>query len=343
MKRYLLVGNPTARSGKGLALLDKILATLREMQIDITLLTTAPEGKTPGLVRDAVNAGDVDVVIYAGGDGTFAEVAKGLLMADRLVPMGMMPGGTANDQGQSFGLHSGLKAVEQNVAVLLENHVVEMDVGTITRVDVDGTERETDLWFDNMGFGFAAAVLARRNRDREVVEKVPVLRNLYRDQAVYAGAAVGEALARFVEPQRFDAEMKIDGEVVKLHGLTDIVVNNTPVFGGEWVPVPSATATDGMLDVVAMQGQQQLIGALITEHKQALAWDLSGVVLPTWMARRIDAILLQPRGGDVPCQIDGEEWHSGTRFRIGVRPGALPLIVPPGFIGPWARPDRSGV
>ena len=339
MTRYLLVGNPTARSGKGLALLDKVLAVMREVGLDVRLQTTAPHGKTIELVRQAVDKGDVDVVIYAGGDGTFAEVAKGLLASERRIPMGLMPGGTANDQGQSFGLNAGNDAVEDNVRVLMAGHVVDMDVGTITRVGEDGNERETDLWFDNMGFGFAAAVLARRNRDREVVDRIPVLRNLYRSQAVYAGAAVQEAIRNFVEPQRFDAELMIDGQITRLQNLTDIVINNTPVFGGEWVPVRSASATDGVLDAIALQGQEQLLGALILDHKQALAWDLPGLLLQVWHAKTFDVILLQPRGGDVPSQIDGEEWHPGTRFRVGVRPGALPVIVPEGFRPPWVRID----
>ena len=37
----------------------------------------------------------------------FAEVAKGILASGRPVRLGMLPTGTANDQGKSFGLESG--------------------------------------------------------------------------------------------------------------------------------------------------------------------------------------------------------------------------------------------
>ncbi len=337
MQRYLLVGNPTARSGLGLAHLDAILAAMREIGCDVTLHTTEPDGRTPASVAQAVDEGDWDVVIYAGGDGTFAEVAKGLLMAKRRVPMGLMPGGTANDQGQSFGLATGVPSVMANVRHLLADHRVAMDVGTLTRIAADGSERETDLWFDNMGFGFAAAVLATRNRDRSVVSQIPLLRELYRDQAVYAGAIVQEAIRSFVEPLKFDAEIVVDGVHHSITGLTDIVINNTPVFGGEWIPVRDASATDGALDVIAMQGQRQLISSLVLDHKQAISWDLPELPLQVWRGRDFDITLLQPRGGDVPSQIDGEEWHAGTHFKVGVRPGAIDVIVPADFDPPWVH------
>lgn len=334
--RYLLVGNPTARSGRGLQHLDAILRTMRDLGRDITLLKTEPEGRTPGIVARAVDTGAYDVVIYAGGDGTFAEVAKGLMLASRRVPMGMMPGGTANDQGQSFGLASGVDSVPDNVKVLLAGHQVAMDAGRITRVAHDGTDLETDLWFDNMGFGFAAAVLATRNRDRDVVGQIPLLREIYRNQAVYAGAMFQEALRSFVEPTRFDAEIVVDDHPPQLvTGLTDIVLNNTPVFGGEWIPSRDARSTDGWLDMVAMEGQARLLTALILDHKQAISWDLPDLQLTKWRGKRFDITLLHPHGGDVPSQIDGEEWHEGSRFRVEVVPGAIDLIVPEDFEPPW--------
>ncbi len=335
-RRYLLVGNPTARSGKGLDHLDAVLRAMRQVGADVTLLKTEPGGRTPAAVAEAVDGGGFDVVVYAGGDGTFADVAKGVLRAKRRVPMGLMPGGTANDQGQSFGLASGVASVERNVAVLLAHHVVHMDVGTVTRIGEDGRELERDLWFDNMGLGFASAVLARRNRARQTVGKIPVLRDVYRDQAVYAGALVHEAIKSFVEPTRFDAEVVADGVTWPLSRVTDIVVNNTPVFGGEWIPVRTATATDGRLDLVALQGQRELLASLILEHKQAITWDLPSVQPFTLTAARFDITALRPRGAEaIPSQIDGEEWHAGTRFDVGVLPGALPVIVPADFEPPW--------
>ena len=78
------------------------------------LMGTEPEGRTVAAVKERIDAGGVDVVVYLGGDGTFAEVAKGILAARTALPLGMLPSGTANDQGLSFGIARG--DIARNVA-----------------------------------------------------------------------------------------------------------------------------------------------------------------------------------------------------------------------------------
>jgi diacylglycerol kinase family enzyme len=343
MSRYLLVGNPSSRSGKGLDRIDDTLREMRDLGMDVDFLPTVPAGGTPALVASAIDGGDCEVVVYVGGDGTFAEVAKGVIGASRPVAMGMMPAGTANDQGQSFGIGARPQDVSENLAILRANHRIRMDVGRIARFAEDGAVTHTDFWFDNLGFGMAPAILARRNRDREVVGQIPILREIYRDQAVYAGAVVTELVRSQLEPVKFAAEILTPDRSgpLRFEGLTDIMVNNTAVFGGEWVPVRDASATDGQLDLVLLQGQFEMLAKLVLDHKLLSAWidDAEALGLPITGALRapsFDIELLQPRGGEVPCQIDGEEWHAGTRFRVDVLPGRLPLIVRAGFVPPWA-------
>lgn len=339
--RTLLVGNPTSRSGRGLTRIDDVLREMRALGLPVDFLPTAPNGLTPERVAAAIDAGSHDVVVYCGGDGTFAEVAKGVLGAKRPVAMGMMPAGTANDQGKSFGIGSRADDVPNNLAILRANHRIQMDVGTIARIGEDGAVQRNDLWFDNMGFGMVPAILARRNRDRAVVGQIPILRELYRDQAVYAGAVVSETMRSAVEPIAFTAEIVADGVKHVFDGVTDLVVNNTPVFGGEWVPVRDASATDGLLDLVVLRGRIDMIAKLVFDHKELSRWiggseDLGLEIGQALRARSYDITLYQPRGGDIPCQIDGEEWGEGTHFRVEAWPGRLPLIVRAGFVPSWA-------
>src|SRR5690349_21743527 len=105
MGTHLLVGNPTAQSGKNRERIERALSLMAEAGIQADLLPTLPAGKTIAAVRDALDAGAHRVVIAMGGDGTFREVASGLFTSRRCndVALGMLPTGTANDQGKSFG------------------------------------------------------------------------------------------------------------------------------------------------------------------------------------------------------------------------------------------------
>jgi len=337
-RRYLLVGNATSQSGRGLERIDLVLKTMRDHALEVTFLPTEPEGRTVGLIAAAIDAGGVDAVVYVGGDGTFAEVAKGVLQASRSVVMGMMPAGTANDQGKSFGIGSEAKDVADNVGLLIADHQIQMDVGRIQQLAPDGQVIAQDLWFDNVGFGLVPSILARRNRDRGLIGQIPILREVYRDQAVYVGAVVGEVVRSYVEPVKFAADIRVGDRQIHVEGLTDILINNTPMFGGEWVPDRTAVADDGLLDLALMKGRRDMLSKLVRDHKFAPFWtgEALGVDLAdTIRAERFDLTLLMPRVGDVPTQIDGEEWTAGTHFIVDVGLGRLSLIVRQGFVPPW--------
>lgn len=341
-KQYVLVGNPTARSGQGLDRIDTALASMRRRGVLARFLPTRPDGLTVPAVRDAIDAGDVDVVISLGGDGTFAEVAKGVLAAERRVSMAFLPSGTANDQGRSFGISTAPEAIEENLDIVLNEHLVHLDVGRIARFDERGRIASRDLFFDSAGFGLQPDILSRRNRDRAMVGQIPLLRSLYRNQAVFAGATFTEVLRTIVEPVKFTAEVTTArGDRVVFSNLTDLVVNATPVYGGWWVPTRHTEPDDGVFELFAIAGRRDMLATTLRGIKDLPLpipdLDLLGAPPVRELdGDYFDVELLRPRGeGRIKSQIDGEEWEPGTRFQVQVWRNALPLIVREGWIPPW--------
>ena len=172
----VLFANPTAQSGKAADWIRHARALLDEVGVPHRFVATEPNGATVMRVREAIDRDGARLVMYMGGDGTFAEVAKGLLGSDHAgeVAMGMLPTGTANDQGKSFGLEAGQGALERNVEVVAAGHTVGCDVGTLV-IDRGTKEIHRDLFFDSFSVGLGAASLATRNRDRKRVRKIPGL------------------------------------------------------------------------------------------------------------------------------------------------------------------------
>src|SRR5215216_3853753 len=129
----VLVGNPTAQSGKAADWIRHARALLDSAHVPHKFVATEPEGATIDRVRRLIDETGTRVVIYMGGDGTFAEVAKGILGSAHAsdVAMGMLPTGTANDQGKSFGLDAGPWALERNVGVVAEGYTVACDVARL--------------------------------------------------------------------------------------------------------------------------------------------------------------------------------------------------------------------
>lgn len=348
MTRYLLVGNPTARSGKAAARIERALAAMRARGWDAELLATEPEGRTVGLVRDAVRGDQWDVVVYMGGDGTFAEVAKGVLLGNPAgaastgqgVKMGMLPSGTANDQGKSFGIGASESALEANLDIIEADHAIAMDVGRVDRLDDSDRADRTELFFDNVGWGLQSDILSQRNRDREVVSQIPLLRDVYRDQAVYAGAAVGKMLGSYLEPTKFDVTVEADERRVVYVGLTDLVINNTPVYAGSWVLDRLSDPDDGVFELAPFQGRFDMLSKGIRDLKDLPIWEehLEAIGLSHskgMTAAGFDLTFRREGREQIDCQIDGEEWCAGRFFRVQVLAGKLPLIVREDWVPHW--------
>jgi diacylglycerol kinase family enzyme len=332
----VLVANPTAQSGKAAAWIARARAALDAAGVAHEFLPTLPDSGTVGEVRRVIEQDGVRLVIAMGGDGTFAEAAKGILASDGAaeVALGMLPMGTANDQGKSFGLRAGLDAIEANVAVIERGAISEMDVGVVQRLDEADRVTHSDLFFDSMSLGLGAAVLAERNRDRERVAVIPLVRSFYRDHLVYAGALLKKLARSAAGRATFELEAEVDGERFHYHSVIDVIVKNTRIYGGEWVLAPDGLADDGLFEMVPVCGLGELTSRAISTLRGSPigAYELAQVgIRPARPVPGRDFLLtaMQPGAASPPAaQIDGEEFAAGDCFRIQVLPRVLRLIVP---------------
>jgi diacylglycerol kinase family enzyme len=95
LKKGTLIYNPVAgrRPAGREHEVRRAAEVLRRVGLSVELAPTARPEMAHELAREAV-AGGVDVVLACGGDGTINEVINGLALSR--VPLGILPGGTAN-------------------------------------------------------------------------------------------------------------------------------------------------------------------------------------------------------------------------------------------------------
>jgi diacylglycerol kinase family enzyme len=335
--KTLLVGNPTAQSGKNAERIGQARALLDRVGLAHDFLPTAPAGKTVAAVRDALATGAYETVIAMGGDGTFAEVAKGILALPperRLdVRLAMLPTGTANDQGKSFGLSSLPAALANNVQVIAAGNETRLDAGRIKAEDESGKLLREDWFFDSAGWGISPHVLAIRNEDRAQISKIPIVREILRDHVVYAGALFRTFLSSYVEDQKFDAELVVDGQKVRWPNLTDLVIKGTRIYGGLWVFDPTSKHDDGLFEVHPFLGKRDWTSkalvhldpsGMLNESLENLGIEHS----TSLRGAHIELELLPHPGMQIFAQIDGEEFPGSARIQVDVHPRALRLVIP---------------
>ncbi|MBK9036656.1 MAG: hypothetical protein IPL61_36305 [Myxococcales bacterium] len=332
----VLFANPTAQSGKAADAIRTAEQLLTDAGVPHRFIPTAPAGGTVDVVRRAIDDDGARVVIAMGGDGTFAEVAKGVLRSGHAahVAMGMLPTGTANDQGKSFGLAAGAGALADNVGVIAAGRVTAIDAGRIEVIAGEARVIHRDLFFDSASVGFGADALVARNRDRELVGKIPLARFFYRDMLVYAGAVMRKFAESYVSDVKFDLAVEIDGHHHSFDSLLDVIIKNTAVFGGEWVLDPDTRADDGVFELIPIYGRRDLTSKLFASLRHLpvdgdTLRDLGIEHSEPIAGRRFALTVTQPGQAGYPgAQIDGEEIPSGRRYLIDVLPRCLNLIVP---------------
>lgn len=336
MTTHLLVSNPTAQSGKNAARIKKARQLLEEHDIKTDLLATKPHGQTIPAVTDALDSGRYRCAIAMGGDGTFREVAIGILKSERNheISLALLPTGTANDQGRSFGLSSHEDDIIDNAAVIAQGHHTKLDAGVFRAFDQVGHETFHTYFFDSAGWGLSAKTLKVRNQDRDWVSNTPFLGEIYRDHLLYAGALLKTFAESYVIPDKFSATVTADGIVYKLENLTDLIVKNTRVYAGAWVLDRRSQHDDGVFEVVPFRGRSDWLSKGLV--------DLDGNPITEEMLNTIGIEHSKPfkggklefsfdphyGGADFAAQLDGEEIPATPRVTIDVIPRAIDLIIP---------------
>ncbi|MCA9665355.1 MAG: hypothetical protein KC503_07195 [Myxococcales bacterium] len=335
--KTVLFGNPTAQSGRAAEFIERARVELDEAGIAHDFEPTRPRGETVDFVRAAIDSDRYAArrLIALGGDGTFSEVARGILASQHAgeVTMGMLPLGTANDQGRSFGLQAGEDGLERNVAVIAAGHLALLDAGKLSLIDRAGKVLLERLFFDSASVGFSAAILRTRNRDERNAAELGPLGKLYRGHLAYVGAALAELANTYVDDSaKLDIEAELDGKRYRWDRLLDVIIKNTRVYAGQWVLAPESQPDDGMLELVPITSRRELTSKLLSNLDGSLLDDeaLRGIGVDHERPISFSQLSLHVSSGSEPpaVQADGEELGRARRLRVDVLARALRLIVP---------------
>ena len=224
--RSLLVHNPTAGT-KGH---DKgsIVDALHLADYEAVYVSTK-EHDVKGALQE-----HYDLVVVAGGDGTVSYVFCHL--ADRSIPIGVMPFGSANNIARSLGIAG-------TPAELAERwRTGRPQQFHLMNVTEDSGKREVSV--EGFGVGLIPALIKRRAKGKKADGADDIRRGR---------RALGKILYE-IEP--LDIEINIDGKLWK-SDLISVDVLNIPFTGPALPLAHAADPTDKLLDVVVLEGDQR--------------------------------------------------------------------------------------
>jgi len=123
-KKLLFVFNPYAGKGQIKNHLWQIIDLFVKGGYQVTVHPTQSRLDALRVVQD--KASDYDLLVCSGGDGTFNETVRGLMLCEKKPPLGYIPAGTINDFSRNLGLS---KKMPDAAEAILRGVPVACDVG----------------------------------------------------------------------------------------------------------------------------------------------------------------------------------------------------------------------
>lgn len=242
-------------------------------------------------------------VVAIGGDGTVREVAAALsrsgLTSDH-VTLGVIPAGTANLWARTLGVHGyDLDAVAE---VAVDGPARDSDLAWITVTAPDGTTRTHDV-----------AVVAGVGMDAEAFAATGE-----RSKALMGWAAYFAALGRHAVGDPVSLAAQLDGRPATRETARTVLVGNCRVLPLGLPLMPSASMTDGRLDVLIVA--PRTVAGWLGVGVGVLTGNRGGWTgMRTHRARRVVLELDEPTA----VHVDGDPVGDAVRVEIGVSPAAF--------------------
>ncbi|MEE2685944.1 MAG: diacylglycerol kinase family protein [Planctomycetota bacterium] len=290
--------NPSAGARSGRGQVERLQSLLHEDGYRVRRTSDLEELRQ--ITATAMAAGNLRVVVAAGGDGTIARV---LNETEPGIPLTILPLGTENLLSKYLSIDPGPESV---ASLVRDGWTVDLDAGR-----ANGT-----LFTLMLGCGFDAEVVrrldsARRGHIRHLSYLRPILDTVrHYDYPEIRVSLCGQGNEKTVTP------------------LTArwVFVVNLPRYACNLKLVPGATGTDGLLDLCTfrrgsiLQGLRYLAGVLRGKHQE-----MEDCVMHQAPYVRLESD--QP----VPYQLDGDPGGE-LPVEVEVVPGRLKMMVPAAWV-----------
>lgn len=296
-----MIYNPAAGRlrGKGRARLDQAAEVLSKAGFAISMSPTSGPGTAGKMARKAIDAG-TGLILAAGGDGTLNEILAGV--ANSSVPLGILPGGTANVLATEIGLG---RNIELAAAMLPQCVAQRIAIGRL-----EGASKPR-YFLSMAGIGFDAHIVYNLS-DR--------LKRLL-GKGAYWVSGLREVVRRYPE-----FLVEVDG--IRHPASSFALVSRVRNYGGDFEIARNASLLDDRFEVVLFRGRSPLpyvkyVCGMIAGRLS----DMRGVTFLSAQCVRV----FDPADRRVYIQVDGE---SAARLpaTISLVPDALTLLVPPGYL-----------
>ena len=292
MKKMLFIMNPFAGQKRANRQLSDLLLMFTKAGYDVITHMTTGTGSAVQAVERL--AGEVELIVCCGGDGTFNETVSGLMKSGADVKLGYIPAGSTNDFAASLKLSS---SPLQAAQAILEGEEDVYDVGK----------------FGDRYFSYVASFGAFTRASYATPQSVK--------NALGHTAYVLEGIQELSQIRKEHIRMEMDGEVVEDDFLFGAICNSTSVGGILTLDPKRVDMADGLLEILLVRAPRNL--AEISECLQALQSQEYNCAMITFRSAHHVTVYADP---EMPWTLDGEREEGHTQVDVDNLHHAIRLV-----------------
>jgi YegS/Rv2252/BmrU family lipid kinase len=310
-KRWFVVVNPIAGSGKGLDDFPLISKLLRDNNIRCESVFTEHKYHATELTVSAVTQGYRHIIVV-GGDGTLHEVVNGLFIQNVVEPsavtIAVIAVGTGNDWIRMFGIPRRYSAA---IRAIKDGYTFLQDVAEISYEEAH--YRQTRHMANVAGVGFDAAVIKQTMRSKA-------------KKHLKASGYMWCLIRSFFRHKSTGTKVWVDDKLIYNNLLFSIAIGVGKYNGGGIQQLPQAVPDDGLLDITLIKPLHwwHVIFRLRRLFNGTI-YSIGHVLHAQGEHIRIES------SPEIPLEIDGE-LYGGTPIEVNVLHRAIKVIDNKSFI-----------
>ena len=293
MKKMLFVINPYAGMRKANRYLLDMISIFNRGGYQVDVHITEAPGDAQTVVSQ--RAGEVDLVVCCGGDGTFNEAVSGLLHSGVDIPMGYIPAGSTNDFATSLDLAMDpVKAAQR----LVTGQPEYFDVGS----------------FNGRHFTYVASFGAFTKASYETPQNV---KNALGHAAYILGGIQELSQLR----SKVHMRLELDGEVLEDDFIFGAICNSTSMGGILKLDPKQVDLQDGLFEVLLVRFPQDITE--VGECIQAVQKQTYNCKMMTFRSAKTIKITAEP---NTAWTLDGEMDPGAEEIQIDNLYHAIRLV-----------------
>lgn len=274
--------NPYAGTRHAVKNIADIIAIFNRAEYDVLAYMTAGQGDAARIARE--KAGEVDLVVCAGGDGTFNETISGILESGLDIPVGYIPCGSTNDFAASLKLPTNVLQAAKDI---VSGEPVTYDVGL----------------FGDRYFSYVASFGAFTKASYATPQN---MKNTLGHMAYILGG-----ISELSQIRKEHIRIELEDQVIEDDFIFGAVSNSTSMAGILTLDPKQVDMRDGKFELLLVRAPKNLVE--IGECIQALQTQKYNCAMMTFLSAQNLTVYTK---AEMPWTLDGERADGHERVEI---------------------------